>query len=112
MRAPPPRFIIISRSLICLLAPGYVSDTRGLQRPCWDCGRRTGSWCDGGSASGKCYARATCTAEEWGVEQATPLCTVCDERHGRCHSCRSVAGCRPFAWGHPGEGPPAGPYSR
>ena len=90
---------------------GNEGDTRGLIRPCWDCGQRTGSFCDG--VGGPCLARSTCPAEEWGQRQRTPLCTACDERHhGVCHSCREVAGCRPFAWGGGLGGSPAGGYSR
>mgnify|MGYP000011482889 CR=1 FL=1 len=51
---------------------GNEGDTRGLHRPCWDCGQRTGSFCDG--VGGPCLARSTCPAEEWGQRQRTPLC--------------------------------------
>ena len=91
---------------------GYEGDDAGLIRPCWDCGRRTGSWCDGGSPTGKCAAVLACPVESWRPNQATPLCTRCDDLHGRCHSCRGVSGCRPFAWGHPGGGQATGPYSK
>ena len=89
-----------------------MGDDAGLYRPCWDCGRRTGSWCDGGTATGRCSAVAVCPAEQWEQGQATPLCTTCVTVHGRCHTCRGVSGCRPFAWGHPGGGTQAGPYSQ
>ena len=88
-----------------------MGDDAGLYRPCWDCGRRTGAWCNGGTATGRCSAAAVCPAEQWGQGQATPLCTTCDTVHGRCHTCRGVSGCRPFAWGQPGGGTQAGPYS-
>ena len=61
-----------------------TGDDAGLIRPCWDCGRRTGSWCDGGTATGRCSALAVCPAEQWEQGQATPLCTTC---HGRAISC-------------------------
>ena len=50
-----------------------MGDDAGLYRPCWDCGRRTGSWCDGGTATGRCSAVAVCPAEQWEQGQATPL---------------------------------------
>ena len=88
----------------------YEGDDVGLIRPCVDCGRRTGSWCDAGTQDSVCLARACEPGEAWGNTQGTPLCTSCDSRHGKCHYCRGVAGCRPFAWGHPGGGTPAGGY--
>ena len=70
---------------------GYEGDDRGLIRPCWDCGCRTGSWCDGGSPTGRCAASETVPSETWRVNQATPLCTSCDAKHARCHTCRGVS---------------------
>ena len=35
-----------------------MGDDAGLYRPCWDCGRRTGAWCNGGTATGRCSAVA------------------------------------------------------
>ena len=55
-----------------------------LLRPCVDCGRRTGCFCDW------CYAIDRFPDEEWVTGQHTPLCTVCDQRHNRCHLCRGL----------------------
>ena len=55
-----------------------------LMRPCIDCGRRTGSFCDW------CLAADRLPDEEWVTGQHTPLCTVCDRQHDRCHRCRGL----------------------
>ena len=55
-----------------------------LLRPCVDCGRRTGCFCDW------CYATDRFPDEEWVTGQHTPLCTVCDQRHNRRHLCRGL----------------------
>ena len=55
-----------------------------LLRPCVDCGRRTGSFCDG------CLAADRFPDEEWALGQHTPLCTVCDRQHNLCHLCRGL----------------------
>jgi len=56
----------------------------GLIRPCVDCGRRTGSFCDTGDVvAGVCRLAL-------GRLAATPLCTVCDAKHGKCHLCRRM----------------------
>ena len=55
-----------------------------LLRPCVDCGLRTGCFCDW------CLAIDRFPDEEWVPGQHTPLCTVCDQRHNRCHLCRGL----------------------
>ena len=64
-----------------------------LLRPCVDCGRRTGSFCD------HCLAADRLPEEEWVEGQQTPLCTVCDRLHNRCHFCRGLTWARPPQFG-------------
>ena len=62
-------------------------------RPCVDCGRRTGSFCDAGDVvAGVCRL-----ALPW--PSATPLCTACDAKHGKCHLCRRVPWVAQPPWG-------------
>ena len=71
-----------------------TGDAHTLYRPCVDCGRFTGSYCD------YCHAAERIPAEEWADGQMTPLCTWCDGIHrGACHFCRKVHWCRPFEFG-------------
>ena len=53
-----------------------------LTRPCVDCGRRTGRFCDW------CYAADRLPLERWAAGQHTPLCSHCDNRYDKCHFCR------------------------
>ena len=62
---------------------GGVLDSDGhdmARRPCRDCGRRTGSWCDG------CQNNV---AFSW------PFCTDCEETKAVCHRCRGQQWCTP-----------------
>ena len=68
-----------------------------LCRPCIDCGRYTGSFCDG--VGRDCMAAERIPSETWVSGQATPLCSLCDVQKGACHMCRGVHLCRPFAFG-------------
>ena len=63
-----------------------------LYRPCVDCGRWTGCYCDG------------CTAASRGLQdvapnQMTPLCNTCDNKQGYCHFCLGLQWCGPQPWG-------------
>ena len=69
-----------------------------LLRPCIDCGRWTGCFCD------YCYAADRFPDEEWLPRQHTPICSVCDGRHGRCHRCRGLIWATPPPWGPRGMG--------
>ena len=68
-------------------------DSQLLCRPCVDCGKYTGCYCD------DCLAAERVPSEDWANGQQTPLCSVCDGIHGKCHYCRGVHLARPFAWG-------------
>ena len=57
-------------------------DGSELFRPCADCGRITGSFCD------FCLGRERFPQERWSDHQHTPLCSFCDDEHGACHFCR------------------------
>ena len=72
-----------------------------LERPCVDCGRITGNYCD------FCLAANREPDEEWADGQHTPLCTYCDKDFGRCHFCRKQLWVRRPAWDRP-PSPPAG----
>ena len=71
-------------------------------RPCVDCGRVTGNFCETllqmGHAlwqGGVCLAANRIPSEPWAEDQRTPLCTSCERRHGACRFCRGVYGCTP-----------------
>ena len=64
-------------------------DEEMLCRPCADCGRKTGRFCDW------CHAKDRLPSEEWADNQMTPLCTDCDNKHGSCHYCRGLPWCTP-----------------
>ena len=53
-----------------------------LVRPCVDCGKKTGRFCD------YCRAADRIPNENWADRQMTPLCSDCDNKHDRCHFCR------------------------
>ena len=65
-----------------------------LNRPCVDCGRYTGSFCEF-----ECLAARRIPSERWRPGQLTPHCTFCDRRHGCCHFCRGVQMVTPPPWG-------------
>ena len=80
-----------------------ASDKDTLCRPCVDCGRRTGNFCEtlrqAGHAywqGGICLAETWIPTERWAEGQRTPLCTPCEEKLGACRFCRGVQGCTPF----------------
>ena len=63
-----------------------------LMRPCVDCGRRTGNFCETpaqaghtGWEGGICLAAKHIPSEEWAPGQRTPLCSACERIHGACH---------------------------
>ena len=72
-----------------------------LRRPCVDCGRYTGRYCD------HCLAVDRVPSELWASGQRTPLCSSCDNRHDMCHYCRVLLWCSPP--GHRGDGPKTSP---
>ena len=76
-------------STLEVLASGPVDV---LVRPCVDCGKRTGRYCD------TCMAEERMPEEVWCKGQRTPLCSRCDWDKKACHYCRNVPWCRPFAW--------------
>ena len=89
-------------ALVCLMAARQheqlevvctADDPAILYRPCVDCGRRTGCFCD------YCEAADRLLGELWVEGQHTPLCRSCDHTHVKCHFCRGVQMARPFAWG-------------
>jgi len=60
-------------------------DMETLCRPCVDCGRRTGRFCD------HCLAKWRIPTEQWHSGQHTPFCSYCEELHDRCRFCRMEA---------------------
>ena len=75
-----------------------------LIRPCVDCGRRTGRFCDGPGVlhdpwtvdTPPCFAAERVPGEEWRPGQRTPLCSECDQLMiACCHYCRGEAWCQP-----------------
>ena len=67
-------------------------------RPCVDCGRITGNFCD------YCLAKDRAEDEEWAAGQRTPLCMPCDRSFDMCHFCRGQLWARQPAWGQDLEG--------
>jgi len=70
-------------------------------RPCVDCGRMTGSYCETKKQAGHrlwqggvCLAADRVPSEEWGEGQSTPLCTRCEAVY---YACRRVHSCTPPA---------------
>jgi hypothetical protein len=68
-----------------------------LYRPCVDCGKKTGNYCETLLQVGKslwqggvCLADENVPSENWAPHQRTPLCTDCERVHGACHFCRGV----------------------
>ena len=66
-----------------------VGDGSMLLRPCVDCSRITGRFCDG------CRAADRIPSEQWADNQMTPLCSRCDNEHEACHFCRGLHWCAP-----------------
>ena len=69
-------------------------------RPCVDCGRITGNFCD------YCLAKDRAEDEEWAAGQRTPLCTPCDRSFDMCHFCRGQLWAQQPAWGQPQQQQP------
>ena len=61
-----------------------MGDYDVLCRPCVDCGKRTGRYCD------RCFAADRLPKEVWAAGQRTPLCTSCDNEYDECHFCRGL----------------------
>ena len=66
-----------------------VGDIETLYRPCVDCGRKTGSYCD------FCKAKDRVPSEKWAERQQTPFCTACDYKYDACHFCKELPWCTP-----------------
>ena len=64
-----------------------------LRRPCVDCGRITGSFCEL-----ECSAPLRIPTEKWVDGQITPHCTICDGLYGCCHFCRGQRWAQPPPW--------------
>ena len=95
--APPPTPTATDEVTLEVMAYGTVEM---LNRPCVDCGRITGSYCD------YCLAEDREEDEEWAAGQHTPLCTHCDRDFDMCHFCRRQLWARQPAWGQPLQQPP------
>ena len=68
-------------------------DIETLHRPCVDCGRKTGCYCD------NCKAKDRVPSEKWAYNRKTPLCTDCDRKYAECHFCRGLHWCTPSEHG-------------
>ena len=64
-----------------------------LRRPCVDCGRITGNFCES-----NCSAALRIPTEKWAEGQITPHCTTCDKLYGQCHFCRGQLWAQPPPW--------------
>jgi hypothetical protein len=70
-------------------------DEKFLFRPCVDCGLMTGNYCETMRQlghelwqGGVCLAEDRIPNEKWASGQSTPLCSLCERKHGACHFCR------------------------
>ena len=77
------------------LEVGCAGSVEQFCRPCVDCGRLTGYFCDGKDT--RFFAVKRVPREEWCVGQRTPFCSRCEGMLGWCHYCRGVASCTPPA---------------
>ena len=77
-----------------VLAVADDSDPRVLQRPCVDCGRRTGRFCDYCRAADR-FPAGDATGRGWAEGQLTPLCSACDNSRDACHYCLDIWVTRP-----------------
>ena len=73
----------------------HAPEAAMLHRPCVDCGRRTGNFCETMQQKGhslwqgySCFAAERLPNETWALNQRTPLCTTCEAAMGACHFCR------------------------
>ena len=57
-----------------------------LVRPCVDCGRVTGNYCE----NEECTAAHWIPSEKWREAQVTPHCSMCAAKYLVCHFCRGV----------------------
>ena len=64
-----------------------------LCRPCVDCGRWTGRFCD------YCFAKDRIPSEQWADNHYAPLCSHCESKWDACRFCRRVHACTPPAHG-------------
>ena len=78
-------------AFVSALSSGSMND---FFRPCVDCGKRTGRFCDG--IRGDCFAASRVPSEMWNPGQRTPLCSLCDNLYDACHFCRNIPSCTPF----------------
>ena len=69
-------------------------DFETLCKPCVDCGKWTGNWCEL-----ECLASACDPNGQSADGQITPHCTECDRKYGMCHFCRGLKWVQPPAWG-------------
>ena len=70
-----------------------VGTPDSLIRPCVDCGRMTGNFCEN-----ECLAEHWLPSEHWSPGQSTPQCTRCEWKFVACHFCRRVHMATPPSW--------------
>ena len=102
----PKRDFIVPRSRLATMPVMEVyaaGSIRDLCRPCVDCGKFTGRYCDG--LAFDCFAKDHVPSERWCEGQRTPLCSTCEWTSEVCHYCRGVHYCQPFPKGSPPEDP-------
>ena len=68
-----------------------VGDAATLNRPCIDCGRVTGNYCDSYPRN-ICLARLRKPRERWEPNQRTPFCRECESHEPYCRYCRAEVG--------------------
>ena len=62
----------------------FADDPAILFRPCVDCGKMTGIFCD------FCLAQDRDPKGKYAPGQHTPLCSKCDRKFDMCHYCRKM----------------------
>ncbi len=68
-----------------------------LNRPCVECGKITGNFCEGlsGARGDPCTAARRMPSQIWADGQRVPMCSTCEDQLKFCKFCRSppVRGC-------------------
>ena len=69
----------------------WSDDPAMLIRPCVECSKPTGNWCDGWNlhTGGPCLAAERMEGDRWEPGQCTPICTKCDQCLQFCRFCRA-----------------------
>ena len=71
-----------------------VAEYLVFNRPCVDCGRITGNFCQADRVH-ECFADIRIPSEHWEGGQRTPFCSECESKKPCCRFCRGIPSCTP-----------------